>query len=100
MRLQVWAWRCDVVTCGHTWLASDVIPPAQCSKCKSRNWHTKRGSSVVESSVVVVKADVSAGSIPDPMMRCPHKEWAEDGEQYRCALAAGHKGKCKPGERM
>ena len=31
---------------------------------------------------------------------CSHKEWAEDGEQYRCALTAGHKGKCKPGERV
>lgn len=92
MRLQVWAWRCDVVTCGHTWLASDVIPPAQCSKCKSRNWHTKRGSSVVESSVVVVKADVSAGSIPDPTSKV-------DVAALR-AICAGHKGKCKPGERM
>ena len=31
---------------------------------------------------------------------CPHKEWAEDGEQYRCRLQAGHKGKCAPGERV
>lgn len=31
---------------------------------------------------------------------CPHKEWAEDGEQYRCRLIAGHKGKCMPGERV
>ena len=36
----------------------------------------------------------------EPLPLCPHKEWAEDGEQYRCALAAGHKGKCKPGERV
>jgi len=41
MRLQVWAWRCEVVTCGHTWLAVGIDPPAQCSKCKSRSWHTK-----------------------------------------------------------
>jgi hypothetical protein len=45
-------------------------------------------------------ADTVIDRDADPMMRCPHKEWAEDGEQYRCALAAGHKGKCKPGERM
>ncbi len=31
---------------------------------------------------------------------CPHKEWAEDGEQYRCRLQAGHKRKCMPGERV
>lgn len=31
---------------------------------------------------------------------CPHKEWAEDGEQYRCRLQAGHKGKCAAGERV
>lgn len=45
----------------------------------------------------------SLSSLPpanQPLPLCPHKEWAEDGEQYRCALAAGHKGKCKPGERV
>lgn len=31
---------------------------------------------------------------------CRHTEWAEDGEQYRCRLVAGHKGKCVPGERV
>lgn len=84
----------------------------------------ERGSS----SVVVAKADANGGLIPlpaskvdvaalraicsgkldysaiarnaDPMPLCPHKEWADDGEQYRCALAAGHKGKCRPGERV
>jgi hypothetical protein len=42
---------------------------------------------------------VSVDSAPQ-LQLCPHKEWAEDGEQYRCALAAGHKGKCNPGERI
>lgn len=37
---------------------------------------------------------------PPPAIPCPHKEWAEDGEQYRCRLQAGHKGKCQPGERL
>ena len=36
----------------------------------------------------------------DPVALCGHKEWAEDGEQYRCRLAAGHKGKCQPGQRV
>jgi len=31
---------------------------------------------------------------------CRHTEWAEDGEQYRCRLPLGHKGKCVPGERV
>lgn len=35
---------------------------------------------------------------PSILALCPHKEWAEDGEQYRCCLEAGHKGKCAPGE--
>lgn len=51
MRLQVWAWRCEVVTCGHTWLAVGVDPPAQCSKCKSRQWHTKAGDGARQRSV-------------------------------------------------
>lgn len=37
---------------------------------------------------------------PHPDDICPHVEWAEDGEQYRCRLQAGHKGKCAPGERV
>lgn len=36
---------------------------------------------------------------PHPDDLCPHKEWL-DGEQYRCRLQAGHKGKCAPGERI
>jgi hypothetical protein len=52
--------------------------------------------------------DICAGKIdimipsdgaPEPVL-CTHKEWAEDGEQYRCRLQAGHKGKCAPGERV
>ena len=31
---------------------------------------------------------------------CPHKEWADDGEQYACRLKAGHKGKCALGQRV
>jgi hypothetical protein len=46
MRMQVWAWRCEVVGCGHTWLAQDVIAPPQCSRCKSRKWHTKQEAPV------------------------------------------------------
>jgi hypothetical protein len=34
------------------------------------------------------------------LVGCPHHEWAEDGEQYRCRLQAGHKGKCAAGERV
>lgn len=37
---------------------------------------------------------------PDSAPLCPHKERCEDGEEYRCALVAGHKGKCKLGERV
>ena len=40
---------------------------------------------------------VSVDSAPQ---LCPHKEWAEDGEQYRCALVAGHKGKCVLGDKL
>lgn len=35
----------------------------------------------------------------EPVEICAHLEWV-DGEQYRCRLAAGHKGKCQPGERV
>jgi hypothetical protein len=36
--------------------------------------------------------------VPDP---CSHVEFCEDdGESYHCALIAGHKGKCKRGERI
>lgn len=44
-----------------------------------------------------VVADTQEAEARQP---CPHKEWAEDGEQYRCRLLAGHKGKCQPGERI
>jgi hypothetical protein len=30
---------------------------------------------------------------------CSHDEWV-DGEQYRCALVAGHKGKCVLGDKL
>lgn len=36
----------------------------------------------------------------EPVALCEHKEWAEDGEQYRCRLVSGHKGKCQPGQRV
>ena len=39
-------------------------------------------------------------SMSDAAPMCPHKEWTDDGEQYACALPAGHKGKCKPGARI
>lgn len=41
MRLQVWAWRCELDGCGHTWLAAGIDPPAKCAKCKKRSWHKK-----------------------------------------------------------
>ena len=37
MRLQVWAWRCEL--CRHTWLAVGIDAPEQCAKCRKRNWH-------------------------------------------------------------
>lgn len=36
----------------------------------------------------------------EPVELCAHLEWAPDGEQYRCRMVAGHKGKCQPGERV
>jgi hypothetical protein len=48
----------------------------------------------------VVDLRVSVGSEPPLGPLCPHKEWAEDGEQYQCRLQSGHKGKCVPGERV
>ena len=39
MRKQVWCWQCEL--CGHTWIATGIDAPGQCSKCKHRGWHTK-----------------------------------------------------------
>lgn len=47
-----------------------------------------------------VRTEVPIEELMQPLNPCPHKEWAEDGEQYRCRLQAGHKGKCMPGERV
>ena len=38
---------------------------------------------------------------PDRVKLCPKVGFNEaDGESYRCALGVGHKGNCKPGERV
>ena len=47
---------------------------------------------------VAVDLEVEPAAVEVPL--CPHEEWAPDGEQYRCRLVAGHKGKCVPGERV
>ena len=116
MRLQVWAWRCEVVTCGHTWLACGVVAPAQCSKCKSRQWHT-RGSSVEEQpspNREVAGSNPAPASRPSlqelrqtiakieasPVVGIPAdwsevdicgKTWWEDGEQFECLMDKGHR---------
>lgn len=52
----------------------------------------------------VAPGELRLGSHDGPVLieniGCPHEEWAPDGEQYRCKLAAGHKGKCVPGEKV
>lgn len=52
----------------------------------------------------VAPGELRIGSHDGPVLveniGCPHEEWAPDGEKYRCRLAAGHKGKCVPGERV
>ena len=37
----MWAWRCELQGCGHTWLATGIDPPQKCAKCKKRGWHKK-----------------------------------------------------------
>lgn len=52
----------------------------------------------------VAPGELRLGSHDGPVLMdgigCPHEEWAPDGEKYHCNLAAGHKGKCVPGERV
>ena len=31
-------WFCEA--CGHKWLASNLVKPKQCARCKSRKWDT------------------------------------------------------------
>jgi hypothetical protein len=60
----------------------------------------KIGKVEVESAI-----DSCALGIQDALSDCPdpcsHIEYCEDdGESYHCALIAGHKGKCKRGDRV
>lgn len=41
MRIQVWAWQCEYKDCGHRWMASGIVAPGQCAKCRRRGWHKK-----------------------------------------------------------
>ena len=41
MRKQGWLWQCELVECGHEWIARGIDAPEQCAKCKKRGWHTK-----------------------------------------------------------
>lgn len=52
MRKQVWAWQCELEDCGKIWIAKGIDPPAQCAKCKKRNWHTKGVSEPTSTGVV------------------------------------------------
>ena len=61
MRVQGWYWKCEYADCGKQWPAHDVVPPAQCSKCKRRGWHTK--TVAVEQRSEKAKVE---GSIPFP----------------------------------
>lgn len=38
-------WICEFPDCGHVWLKTGDVPPAQCSKCKRRGWHTAAAAS-------------------------------------------------------
>jgi hypothetical protein len=39
MRKQDWVWQCEL--CAHKWIAVGIDPPAQCPKCRKRNWHIR-----------------------------------------------------------
>ncbi len=34
-------WQCEYDDCGHVWIASSEVPPAQCAKCRRRGWNKK-----------------------------------------------------------
>lgn len=106
MRLQVWAWKCDVVTCGHAWLASDVVPPPQCAKCKSRKWHTKP-KDILDQAIerapegkptMQELRDICVGQATSPFVSIPiieipicGKDWWEEGDHFECMMDAGHR---------
>ena len=85
MRLQVWAWRCEF--CAKTWLAGGIDPPAQCSKCKRRGWHTKGASVKVEvvdqatNTIYLTEATDSNLGIP-PVEIMPTEPLKANGRHY------------------
>lgn len=95
MRKQVWCWVCEL--CGHTWIATGIDAPGQCSKCKRRGWHTKHAAvpQAVERPIpdVHIKptmADlrsICAGNVPKQSI--PDPEPAEDCTPECCEC--GHK---------
>lgn len=119
-------WKCD--ECGFRWIKTEVWPErCASSKCRKRSWNKDAiptgllagQMKTFTITAVPAKLDmaelraIAAGKpivlpphVVDEFERfsaiplCPHKEWAEDGEQYRCRLIAGHKGKCLLGERI
>ena len=114
MRLQVWAWECEL--CGHRWLAVGIEAPAKCAKCKRRNWHTKAVQSVSiepdpEPETTAPSQDRESSprlsdfiSIPDPepVKMCSHVEYdGETGEWYGCRMPEhSNKVKCQRGQKV
>ncbi len=110
MRKQVWCWVCEL--CGHTWIATGIDAPGQCSKCKRRGWHTKQADvpQAVERPIPAghkptmdALRSICAGNVPMAVsvddsperVPCKYTEYdTETGETYGCRLAA-HSGKIK-----
>ena len=60
--MQVWCWKCEL--CGHTWIGVGIAAPAQCAKCKKRNWHTISHTLATPSEVNLSSLrDVCAGNL-------------------------------------
>lgn len=69
--------------------------------CGPRSQDVRAVPSEALRAIAAGSIQAQLASIEAPLLQlCSHKEWAEDGEQYRCRLHAGHKGKCAPGERV
>jgi hypothetical protein len=115
--------QCDV--CGHEWIPRGSSERCGNRKCRSMKWNSgghgiAAGASAFQAddvgSTPTVRSkpdmdalrDICVGRITpvvEPMdvvwELCPRTGFNEvDGETYRCSLEKGHRGPCRPGERV
>ena len=81
-------------------IAPEVVSPPMKMNDAMANFLKAARLSTPAASPMPVPESSSFLEDTQPASLCPHEEWAPDGEQYRCRLVAGHKGKCVPGEKV